>query len=91
MYHPLVEAGQEHFLKATGVKVKVVKVDVSGKLEVILPDHYEDGQPVGQGGTVRVKKGDFLAGSDDGMLIGVAAERYGELLSAAPVGMPTIQ
>lgn len=92
MYHELVEAGQEQFLRETNEKVRVVAVKVSGKLEIVMPDHKdEDGNVISHGGCVSVKGGDFLVGREDGSLFGVPSDRYRDYLASSPASIPVVQ
>lgn len=91
MYHELVKDGQSQFLRESNEPVKVVSVSVNGVLEVILPDHKDDkGNVIAHGGSVRVRRGDFLVGREDGSLFGVAQDRYKDVLSSSPAAIPVV-
>lgn len=88
-FHETVAEGQDQYLKSTGELVKVLTINVSGTLEIILPDPVDDkGKRCGDGGSITLRRGDFLVGKADGSLFGVAKDNYAKELSPAPVLIP---
>lgn len=91
MYHELVDAGKIFVTKDGGEKVKVIKVNVDGVLEIINPDHKDnDGNVIGQGGSISLRRGDFLCSREDGTLFGVPKDYFSEVLSEASDNIPAV-
>lgn len=89
-FHSLVKDGHDHFLK-DGTPVKAIVARTRGVLTVVLPDHYDEaGNPVGHGGSIDLRDGDYLVGRPDGSIFGVKKDEYNEYLSKTPPAVPFV-